>query len=126
MGKSGLQREMDSFLRETEDAEFSIRRVTKSAFSQALAVDGSFLNLPDHPSIREEFGRRAFGRGTKKDVPQSMALLSMLYDPAKMGSRCNCPPLACNLIHCNPHAVQNLLLFLWRSRCGILGDQAIL
>jgi hypothetical protein len=116
MGKSGLQREMDSFLRETEDEAFNIRRVTKSAFSQArkhlspeafvelndiivqdfyenvpylgyknhrlLAVDGGFLNLPDHPSIREEFGRRAFGRGTKKDVPKSMALLSLLYDPA--------------------------------------------
>lgn len=47
-----------------------------------LAVDGGFLNLPDHPSIREEFGRRAFGRGTKKDVPKSMCLLSLFYDPA--------------------------------------------
>ncbi|HEY4288028.1 MAG TPA: IS4 family transposase [Puia sp.] len=74
MGKSGLQREMDSFLRETEDAGYKNHRL--------LAVDGSFLNLPDHPSIREEPGRRAFGRGTKKDVPKSMALLSMLYDPA--------------------------------------------
>ena len=116
MGKNGLQREMDSFLKETEDAAFNIRRVTKSAFTQArkylspeafvelsdvvvknfyehaaylgyknhrlLAVDGGFLNLPDHPSIREEFGRRAFGRGTKKDVPKSMALTSLLYDPA--------------------------------------------
>lgn len=116
MGKSGLQREMDSFYKETEDSGFSIRRVTKSAFTQArkflspeaflelsdvvvkgfyenapfltyknhriLAVDGGFLNLPDHPSIREEFGRRSFGRGTKKDVPKSMALLSLLYDPA--------------------------------------------
>jgi len=116
MGKSGLQREMDSFYKETEDADFNIRRVTKSAFTQArkflspeaflelsdvvvksfyenapflayknhriLAVDGGFLNLPDHPSIREEFGRRSFGRGTKKDVPKSMALLSLLYDPA--------------------------------------------
>ena len=116
MGKSGLQREMDSFYKETEDSGFSLRRVTKSAFTQArkflspeaflelsdvvvknfyenapflgyknhriLAVDGGFLNLPDHPSIREEFGRRSFGRGTKKDVPKSMALLSLLYDPA--------------------------------------------
>jgi len=47
-----------------------------------LAVDGGFLNLPDHASIREEFGRRSFGRGTKKDVPKSMALPSLLYDPA--------------------------------------------
>lgn len=116
MGKSGLQREMNSFFKDTEDADFSIRRVTKSAFTQArkflspeaflelsdvvvqsfyqnvdylgyknhrlLAVDGGFLNLPDHESIREEFGRRAFGRGTKKDVPKSMCLLSLLYDPA--------------------------------------------
>jgi hypothetical protein len=45
-------------------------------------VDGTFLNLPNHDSIREEFGVRAMGRGTKKDVPKSMCLLSMLYDPA--------------------------------------------
>jgi hypothetical protein len=116
MGKSGLQREMDNFLKEADDADFCIRRVTKSAFTQArrflspeaflelnevivgnfyqhaafqgyknhrlLAVEGGFLNLPDHESIRAEFGRRAFGRGTKKDVPKSMCLLSLLYDPA--------------------------------------------
>jgi len=35
MGKTGLQREMDSFFRETEDEAFSIRRVTKGAFSQS-------------------------------------------------------------------------------------------
>ena len=116
MGKSGLQREMDSFLRETENEDFNIRQVTKSAFSQArkhlspqafvdlndvivqhfyesvpylgyknhriLAVDGGFVNLSDDATIREEFGSRAFGRGTKKDVPKSMALTSLLYDPA--------------------------------------------
>jgi len=92
MGKTGLQREMDSFFRETEDEAFSIRRVTKGAFNQSrrklapaaflklneiiwrdfykevdylgyhghklLAADGSFLDLPDHASIREEFGKR--------------------------------------------------------------------
>lgn len=115
MGKTGLQREMDSFFRETEDEAFSIRRVTKGAFSQSrrklapeaflklneiiwrdfykevdylgyhghklLAVDGSFLNLPDHPSIREEFGTRGMGRGRLRGKKQSMCLLSMLYDP---------------------------------------------
>ena len=115
MGKTGLQREMDSFFRETEDEEFSIRRVTKGAFSQSrknlspeaflklneiiwrdfykevdylgyhghklLAVDGSFLNLPDHESIREEFGTRGMGRGRLKGLKKSMCLLSMLYDP---------------------------------------------
>jgi len=115
MGKQGLQREMDSFFRETENEEFSIRRITKGGFSKSrrnlapeaflelndivwrgfyqqvdylgyhghklLAVDGTFLNLPNHDSIREEFGIRDMGRGTNKDVPKSMCLLSMLYDP---------------------------------------------
>ena len=35
MGKTGLQREMDSFFRETENEQFSIRRVTKSGFSRS-------------------------------------------------------------------------------------------
>jgi hypothetical protein len=115
MGKTGLQREMDSFFRETENADFSIRKITKGGFSKSrmnlapeafvelndfiqkdfykavdwlgyqghrlLAVDGSFLNLPNHESIHEEFGVRAMGRGKNKDVPKSMCLLSMLYDP---------------------------------------------
>ena len=115
MGKQGLQREMDSFFRETENEAFNIRRITKGGFSKSrrnlapeafmelndivwrgfykqvdylgyhghklLAVDGTFLNLPNHESIRKEFGVRGMGRGTKKDVPKSMCLLSMLYDP---------------------------------------------
>jgi hypothetical protein len=115
MGKRGLQREMDSFFRETENEEFNIRRITKGGFSKSrrnlapeafmelndivwrgfyeqvdylgyhghklLAVDGTFLNLPNHESIHKEFGVRGMGRGTKKDVPKSMCLLSMLYDP---------------------------------------------
>jgi Transposase DDE domain len=115
MGKTGLQREMDSFFKETANAEFSIRRITKGGFSKSrrnlgpeaflelndlvwrrfyeqvdylgyhghklLAVDGTYLNLPHHESILKEFGMRDMGRGTKKDVPKSMCLLSMLYDP---------------------------------------------
>ena len=115
MGRTGLQREMDAFFKETEHAEFSIRKVTKGGFSKSrrnlapeaflelndiiwrdfyqevdwkgyqghrlLAVDGTFLNLPNHQSIQEEFGVRAMGRGKNKDVPKSMSLLSMLYDP---------------------------------------------
>jgi hypothetical protein len=115
MGKRGLQREMDSFFQETENEDFSIRRITKGGFSKSrrnlapeafvelndivwrgfykqvdylgyhghklLAVDGTFLNLPNHESIHKEFGIRDFGRGTNKDVPKSMCLLSMLYDP---------------------------------------------
>jgi hypothetical protein len=46
-----------------------------------LAVDGTFLNLPNHQSIHKEFGIRDMGRGQNKDVPKSMCLLSMLYDP---------------------------------------------
>jgi hypothetical protein len=115
MGKQGLQREMDSFFRETENEEFNIRRITKGGFSKSrrnlapeaflelndivwrgfyqqvdylgyrghklLAVDGTFLNLPNHESIHKEFGIRDMGRGQNKDVPKSMCLLSMLYDP---------------------------------------------
>ena len=111
----GLQREIDSFLRETENEHFNIRRITKSGFSRSrrklapeaflelndiiwkdfykevdfygyhghklLAVDGTYLNLPNHPSIHEEFDRRGMGRGKNKDLPKSMCLLSALYDP---------------------------------------------
>lgn len=116
MGKHGLQREMDSFFRETENEQFSIRKITKGGFSQSrknlspeaflelndvivkdfyeqveylgyhghrlVAVDGAFVNLPNHPSIEEEFGVRGMGRGKIKDVEKSMCLLSTLYDPA--------------------------------------------
>jgi len=115
MGKLGIQREMDSFFRETENETFSIRKITKGGFSQSrrklapeaflklneiiwrdfykevdylgyhghklLAVDGSFLKLPDHASVREEFGTRGMGRGRHRQKKQSMCLLSMLYDP---------------------------------------------
>jgi hypothetical protein len=115
MGRTGLQREMDAFFRETEHEEFSIRKITKGGFSQSrknlspeaflelneviykdfyqqadylgykgrrlLAVDGTFLNLPNHKTIQEEFSSRAMGRGKIKDVNKSMCLLSMLYDP---------------------------------------------
>ncbi|HEX3935779.1 MAG TPA: hypothetical protein VHW43_13945, partial [Puia sp.] len=49
MGKSGLQREMDSFYKEAEDWGFSIRRVTKSAFTQArkFLSPEAFLELSD-------------------------------------------------------------------------------
>jgi len=116
MGKTGLQREMDAFLKETENDAFNIRRITKSGFSQSrknlapeafldlnnvivqdfykevaylgyknhriLAVDGGFLNLPNHESIREEFGTRGMGRGRLRGLKKSMCLLSLLYDPA--------------------------------------------
>lgn len=115
MGRTGLQREVDSFFKETENEAFSIRKITKGGFSQSrknlcpeafselnevickdfygeaewlgyhgrrlLAVDGTFLNLPRHKSIQEEFSSRDMGRGKVKDVNESMCLLSMLYDP---------------------------------------------
>jgi hypothetical protein len=116
MGKNGLQREMDAFLKETEDSNYNVRQVTKSAFSQArknlsadaflklndiivqdfykqvdflgyknhriLAVDGGFLNLPNHETIQKEFGIRKMGRGKIRSTQKSMCLLSLLYDPA--------------------------------------------
>ena len=46
-----------------------------------LAVDDTYLNLPNHPNIHEEFNRQGTGRGKNKDLPKSMSLLPALYDP---------------------------------------------
>lgn len=43
-----------------------------------LAVDGSRMVLPNHPSIIEKFGQHQFG--PKADSPRSLAIGSMLYD----------------------------------------------
>lgn len=95
-----------------EGEEYSIRKVTKSAFTQArskidfllfkrlnkvasdtfyesgvynkwhdfrlLAVDGSRVKLPNHKTIKEEFGTH--GMGPNANVEQSLGLISMLYD----------------------------------------------
>jgi len=45
---------------------------------RTLAVDGTRLVLPNHPSVIEEFGQHKFG--PKADSPRSLALASMLYD----------------------------------------------
>lgn len=110
--KNSLQRELDSFYKEVESADFNIRKVTKGAFSQAraklnhtafiemndnvnetfykdaqyyswaghrlLAVDGSRIILPNHPSIKEEFGEHGFG--PHADCNRSMAVISTLFD----------------------------------------------
>jgi hypothetical protein len=43
-----------------------------------LAVDGTRLVLPNHPSVVEEFGVHQFG--PKADSPRSLAMGSLLYD----------------------------------------------
>jgi len=43
-----------------------------------LAVDGTTLMLPNHPTVTEEFGQHKFG--PKADRKRSMALGSVLYD----------------------------------------------
>jgi len=45
---------------------------------RVLAVDGTRLVLPNHPSVVEEFGVHEFG--PKADSPRSLALGSVLYD----------------------------------------------
>jgi len=47
-----------------------------------LAVDGTRLVLPNHPTIIEEFGVHQFG--PKADSPRSLAIGSMLYDVLNM------------------------------------------
>lgn len=43
-----------------------------------LAVDGTRLVLPNHPTVAEEFGVHKFG--PKADSPRSLAMGSLLYD----------------------------------------------
>ncbi|MBU1677229.1 IS4 family transposase [bacterium] len=45
---------------------------------RVLAVDGTRLVLPNHPSVIKEFGQQKFG--PKADSPRSLAMGSMLYD----------------------------------------------
>ncbi len=45
---------------------------------RTLAVDGTRLVLPNHPTVIEEFGQHRFG--PKADSPRSLAIASMLYD----------------------------------------------
>ena len=45
---------------------------------RVLAVDGTRLVLPNHPSVVEEFGQQKFGPNA--DSPRSLAMGSMLYD----------------------------------------------
>jgi len=107
-----IQRELDDFLKKINNENFSIREVTKSAFTQAraklnpwafvrlnevtvegfyetaeyyvwrgmrlLAVDGTRLVLPNHPSVVKEYG--LYGMGPNGGSQKSMALASMLYD----------------------------------------------
>ena len=62
--------------------EFFSKRDEKqepTAYSLALlAIDGSTLMLPNHPTIKAEFGETNFG--PNGDAPRSMARISMLYD----------------------------------------------
>lgn len=44
-----------------------------------LAIDGTRIMLPNHPTIVEEFG--TYGFGPKADSVRSMAMGSLLYDP---------------------------------------------
>lgn len=109
---SSVQRDLDRFYKSMDRSDFSIREVTKGAFTQAraklnpdafkrlnqvavdtfyeqnlvdtwygmrtLAIDGTTLMLPNHASVKEEFGSHKFG--PKADKERSMAKASVLYD----------------------------------------------
>jgi hypothetical protein len=49
---------------------------------RVLSVDGSRLHLPNHASVKEEFGEYMVGRNGC--TPVSMALISLLYDPLNL------------------------------------------
>lgn len=109
---SSIQRDLDRFFKSMDSSDFNIRKVTKSAFTQArkklnpwafkrlnevavntfyennevytwygmrvMAVDGSRLVLPNHPTVKEEFGVHKFGPNA--DSERSLALCSVFYD----------------------------------------------
>jgi Transposase DDE domain len=109
---SSVQRDLDRFYKSMDKSDFSIRKVTKGAFTQAraklnpeafkrlnqvaidtfyeqnlvytwhgmrtLAVDGTSLMLPNHQSVKDEFGVHKFG--PKADKERSLARTSLLYD----------------------------------------------
>ena len=109
---SSIQRDLDRFFKSMNKSDFSIREVTKGAFTQArakldpwafkklnevavntfyeqnevytwngmrtLSVGGSRLVLPNHQSVRDEFGVHKFG--PKADSERSLALCSIFYD----------------------------------------------
>lgn len=45
---------------------------------RVLSVDGSTLQLPDHPSLQRKFSKHSFG--AKKTVPKWMSRISFFYD----------------------------------------------
>lgn len=47
-----------------------------------LSVDGTRLALPNHPSVKEEFGEHSFGPNA--DSKRSLAIGSFLYDPLNL------------------------------------------
>jgi hypothetical protein len=49
---------------------------------RVLAVDGTTLALPNHSSVKEEFGEHGFG--PKADSKKSLARASLLYDPLNL------------------------------------------
>jgi hypothetical protein len=111
--RSSIQREADRFFKELYNKDFSIREVSKGAFTKAranlnpeafkhlntitcrnfyrdvayqrwhnkrlLSIDGSRIMLPNHSTIKEEFGIHGFG--PNGDSIRSLALCSVLYDP---------------------------------------------
>ncbi len=62
----------------TVKAFYSEASILGWAGMRTLAIDGSKLMLPNHPSIKETFGETSYG--PKADSKRSMALASMLYD----------------------------------------------
>lgn len=60
------------------DTFYSINEIYTWYDMRVLAVDGSRLMLPNHPTIKEAFG--VYGFGPNADSERSMALCSMFYD----------------------------------------------
>jgi len=110
---SSIQRDLDRFYRSLNNSDFNIRKVTKSAYSQArkklnpwafkrlnevtvntffennevytwhglrvMAVDGSRIVLPNHPTLKDEFECMNSGQKQKVNVPWHFVLYFTMY-----------------------------------------------
>lgn len=104
------------------DVFYSINEVNTWFGMRLLAVDGSRLMLPNHPTVKEEFG--VYGFGPNADSERSMALCSTLYDVLNLLTiDAEIAPYSCSekelLYKHLDHAKENDLILMDRGYPGI-------
>jgi len=104
------------------DVFYSINEVNAWFGMRLLAVDGSRLVLPNHRTVKDEFG--VYGLGPNADSERSMALCSTLYDVLNLLTiDAEIAPYSCSerelLYKHLDHAKENDLILMDRGYPGI-------